>query len=82
MATQVSTRGQITVDRQARRALLVAPGMVAVQFVVDDHLEVYFLPAPHRRSLFGVLSRCEDRAPQEWAALEERAAQTIAAEAR
>jgi hypothetical protein len=31
--------------------------MVAYQRVVDGHLEVVFLPAPHNRSLFGALHR-------------------------
>jgi hypothetical protein len=31
--------------------------MVAYQRVVDGHLEVTFLPGPHRQSLFGALHR-------------------------
>ena len=31
--------------------------MVAYQRVVGDRLEVIFLPAPHRRSLYGALHR-------------------------
>ena len=81
MATQVSSRGQITIDRAARRALGVTPGMVAVQVVVDGHLEVYFIPGPHRRSLFGVLSPERPVTLESWEQLEERAAQSIAAEA-
>jgi bifunctional DNA-binding transcriptional regulator/antitoxin component of YhaV-PrlF toxin-antitoxin module len=84
MAAQVSTRGQITIDRGARRALAVEPGMVAVQYVVDGHLEVYFVPAPHRRSLFGALAKPTRRTAgdvADWAALERRAAQSIAEEA-
>jgi bifunctional DNA-binding transcriptional regulator/antitoxin component of YhaV-PrlF toxin-antitoxin module len=55
MSTQVTTRGQITIDRAVRRELGVEPGMVAHQRVVDGRLEVLFLPSPHRRSLAGVL---------------------------
>lgn len=54
MASQVSERGQITIDRAAREQLGVRPGMVAYQRVVSGHLEVIFLPAPHHRSLYGV----------------------------
>jgi hypothetical protein len=54
---QVTTRGQITIDRSARKELGVRPGMVAHQRVVDGRLEVVFLPAPHRRSLAGQLRR-------------------------
>lgn len=55
MAGTVSTRGQITVDLEARKRLGVEPGMVADQRVVDRRLEVVFLPAPHSRSLAGIL---------------------------
>jgi bifunctional DNA-binding transcriptional regulator/antitoxin component of YhaV-PrlF toxin-antitoxin module len=54
MASQVSERGQITIDRMVRRQLGIRPGMVAYQRVVGGHLEVIFLPEPHRRSLYGV----------------------------
>ncbi len=57
MASQVSERGQITIDRAARQQLGIRPGMVAYQRVVSSRLEVIFLPAPHRRSLSGVLHR-------------------------
>ncbi|MBI2864591.1 MAG: AbrB family transcriptional regulator [Chloroflexi bacterium] len=56
-AYQVSDRGQMTIDHTAREKLGVRPGMIAYQRVVDGHLEVIFLPAPHRRSLHGVLHR-------------------------
>jgi hypothetical protein len=54
MVSWVSTRGQITIDRAARSQLSIRPGMVAYQRVVGRHLEVIFLPEPHRRSLYGV----------------------------
>ncbi len=57
MASRVSERGQITIDHSARRDLGVQTGMVAYQRVVAGRLEVVFLPAPHRRSLAGVLHR-------------------------
>jgi hypothetical protein len=55
--------------------------MIAVQVVVDDHLQVYFIPARHRRSLFGRLPPREPVATDDWEALEEQAARSIAAEA-
>jgi bifunctional DNA-binding transcriptional regulator/antitoxin component of YhaV-PrlF toxin-antitoxin module len=57
MTSQVSERGQITIDRTAREQLGVRPGMIAYQRVVDGHLEVLFLPAPHRRSLYGAFHK-------------------------
>ena len=46
-----------------REQLGIRPGMVAHQRVVAGRLEVVFLPAPHRRSLYGVLYR-EGEQPQ------------------
>ncbi len=63
MVSQVSQRGQITIDRAVREKLGVQPGMVAYQRVVDGRLEVIFLPAPHRRSQFGAFHR-EGEAPK------------------
>ncbi len=54
MASRVSERGQITIDRAIREHLGIKPRMVAYQRVVDGRLEVIFLLAPHRRSLYGV----------------------------
>jgi bifunctional DNA-binding transcriptional regulator/antitoxin component of YhaV-PrlF toxin-antitoxin module len=55
MTSRVSERSQITIDRVIRKRLGVRPGMVAHQRAVDGHLEVIFLPEPHRESLYGVL---------------------------
>ena len=81
MANRVSERGQITIDRAARRQLGIHPGMVAYQRVVDDHLEVVFLPAPHRRSLYGALHQ-EGEPPQvtDAAQLEDAVMEALAAE--
>ena len=57
MRGRVSERGQITIDRALRRRLGIEAGMVAHQRIVDGHLEVIFLPAPHHESLFGALHR-------------------------
>ena len=81
MISSVTTRGQITIDRQARRALSVQPGMLAVQVVAQDHLEVYFIPARHRRSLFGILPPQQPAEAVDWDAIEDRTSQSIAAEA-
>src|SRR2546430_12925601 len=63
MASRVSERGQITIDRAARSQLGIRPGMVAYQRVVGGHLEVIFLPEPHRKSLYGVFHH-EAQQPQ------------------
>lgn len=81
MASQVTTRGQITIDRAARKALDVRPGMIAHQRVVDGRLEVVFLPPRHSRSLAGILRR-PDMAPwpQTNEEIERTVAESIAAE--
>ncbi len=81
MASQVNARGQITIDHAAREALSVKPGMVAVQVVAGDHLEVYFVPARYQRSLFGVLPPQEPVRADDWDHIEEAAARSVAAEA-
>jgi hypothetical protein len=81
MVAQVSARGQITIDREARRLLAIQAGMIAVQVVVDGHLEVYFIPARHERSLFAALPPRSPGHRDTWENIEERAAQSIAAEA-
>ena len=62
MTSQVSERGQITIDRAVRKQLGIQPGMVAYQEVVDGQLQIVFLPAPHRDSLFGVLHQAGEAA--------------------
>lgn len=76
MSAVVTPRGQITVDREARRRLRVRPGMVAVQQVVGDQLVVTFIPAPHSRSIAGRLGKPPRAVPENWdevRAAEERA---------
>ena len=57
MTSQVSERGQITIDRDIRRKLDIQPGMIAVQRIVNGKLEIVFVEGPHTRSLFGILHR-------------------------
>jgi len=52
----VGTKGQIVIAQALREQLGVEPGWLTVQRVVDDHLELHFIPPPHRESLKGTLS--------------------------
>lgn len=81
MTSRVDRRDRITIDRAAREALGVAPGMLAYQRVVAGRLEVLFLPGPHRRSLYGALHR-EGEPPRVLTGdqLEEAVMEAIAAE--
>lgn len=52
----VGPKGQIVIAKEIRDRLGVRPGWLALQRLVDDHVEVYFLPPAHRRSLKGSLA--------------------------
>ena len=56
MGYTVGPKGQIVIAREFRDRLGVGPGWMALQLLVDDHLEVHFLPPEHNESLKGVLA--------------------------
>ena len=53
----VGLRGHVVIEKEIRERLGVRPGWIALQRLVDDHVEVYFLPPPHRGSLKGSLAQ-------------------------
>ena len=55
MAKVVGTKGQVVIDKAIRDRLGIGPGWLALQRLVDDHVEIYFLPSEHNRSLAGCL---------------------------
>jgi AbrB family looped-hinge helix DNA binding protein len=55
MASTVGERGQITIEKAIREELGVYAGDQAVQRVENGRVVIEFVPAPHRRSLAGVL---------------------------
>ena len=57
MAHVVGPKGQVVIAKEIRDRLGVEPGWLALQRLVDDHVEVYFLPPEHRKSLKGNLAR-------------------------
>ncbi|MEA2025518.1 MAG: AbrB/MazE/SpoVT family DNA-binding domain-containing protein [Chloroflexota bacterium] len=79
MASRVGERGQITVEKAIREELAVYAGDQAVQWVEDGRLIVAFVPAPHRRSLFGALAGGITKRPpdeHDWNAIIEAARDT------
>lgn len=56
MSSKVGSKGQIVISKEIRDRLGIKPGWIAVQRLADNHVEVYFVPPPHRRSLKGVLA--------------------------
>lgn len=56
MTASVGTQGQVVIDEAIRDALGIAPGWIAVQRLVDGHVEIHFLPPDHGESLKGSLA--------------------------
>jgi bifunctional DNA-binding transcriptional regulator/antitoxin component of YhaV-PrlF toxin-antitoxin module len=70
---KVGERGQITIDKSIRDQLCIRPSDIAVQEVVDGHLVVYFIPTPHRRSLYGILKPRPKKPIKNWRKAKEKA---------
>lgn len=56
MNHKVGQKGQIVIEKRIRDKLGVKPGWQALQLLVGDHVEVYFVPPEHNRSLGGRLA--------------------------
>ena len=57
----------------------IRPGFEALERVVGDHVELYFVPPPHRRSLKGRLAKVVRRKPRGSFSSQRRKAWTAAA---
>ena len=55
MANIVGAKGQVVITKEIRDRLGVGPGWLALQRLVDNYVEIYFVPPQHRRSLKGSL---------------------------
>ena len=55
MANVVGTKGQVVINKDIRQKLGIEPGWIALQRIVDGHVEISFLPPEHNRSLAGCL---------------------------
>jgi AbrB family looped-hinge helix DNA binding protein len=78
MASTVGERGQVTIEKAIREELGVYGGDIAVQRLEGRRVVIEFVPAPHRRSLAGVLRDRVGRQPanESWHALRDAAAST------
>ncbi len=57
MSYKVGSKGQVVIAKDIRDHLNIGPGWLALQHVVDDHVEVYFVPPEHSESLKGTLAK-------------------------
>ena len=55
MAHLVGTKGQIVISKEIRDKIGIKPGWIALEQLAGDHVEVYFVPPEHSRSLKGAL---------------------------
>jgi len=55
VALVVGTKGQIVISKEIRDKIGVKPGWIALERLAGDHVEVYFVPPEHNKSLKGVL---------------------------
>ncbi len=74
MTSSVGTKGQIVIQKQIRDRLGIVPGSIAIQRIVGDHVEVYFLK-PTTKSLAGSLAKYAKNVPPglSWSEIRERA---------
>ena len=56
MANKVGEKGQVVIEKEIRERLGVGPGWLALQRLVGDHVEIYFIMPEHTRSLKGSLA--------------------------
>lgn len=75
MSYRVGPKGQVVIAKEIRDRLGVEPGSLAIQRVVEDHVEIHFVPPPHRRSLRGILAPYTNVSlpPEKWHEAVERA---------
>ena len=72
---KVGPKGQVVISKDIRERLGVGPGWLALEVLVDDHVEIRFLPPEHTRSLRGSLKSEPGMTVSEgeWADAKERA---------
>jgi bifunctional DNA-binding transcriptional regulator/antitoxin component of YhaV-PrlF toxin-antitoxin module len=64
LGNRVGPKGQVVISKPTRDLLGIEPGYETLERVVGDHVELYFVPPPHRRSLKGILAPHLRRRPR------------------
>jgi bifunctional DNA-binding transcriptional regulator/antitoxin component of YhaV-PrlF toxin-antitoxin module len=57
MVYLVGAKGQIIIAKEICEQLGVKPGWIALQRLVDDRVEIHFLPPEHHETLKGSLAK-------------------------
>ena len=74
---KVGSKGEMHIRKELLEALGIGPGWIALQRVVDNKLEVEFLPPEHRESLAGSLPKPDNvpgiPADADWGKIREEA---------
>ena len=82
MANIVGPKGQVVIAKEIREKLGIGPGWLALQRLVDDHVEIYFVTPEHNRSLKGSLAEyvTDDVKNLSWDEIRQRAWTAAAAD--
>jgi bifunctional DNA-binding transcriptional regulator/antitoxin component of YhaV-PrlF toxin-antitoxin module len=81
MTYTVGAKGQVVIEKAIREALGVDAGYIAVQKLVDNHVEIHFYPPEHTRSLRGILAEyARQPVPDDWREIEDAAWHAVALE--
>ena len=77
MTCKVGDRGEIVIEKELREQLGIGPGWIALQRLVDNRIEIQFIPPEHDKSLKGYLAEYvnEDNAfdDEDWQKIKENA---------
>jgi bifunctional DNA-binding transcriptional regulator/antitoxin component of YhaV-PrlF toxin-antitoxin module len=57
MSHVVGPKGQVIIAKPIREQLGIKQGWMTIQRLVNDHVEIYFIPPEHDRSLKGYLAQ-------------------------
>ncbi len=54
---QIGDKGEVVIRKELREQLGIEPGWIALQRVVDNRIEIQFIPPEHNKSLKGSLAK-------------------------